>query len=92
MGTPWFVYLIRTRQGQLYCGVTTDVSRRLIQHRQGKGARALRGKGPLSLAWQSQPMEKRTAMQREWQIKQWPKQRKEALCARFCCVRDNGVD
>ncbi|OOF07043.1 hypothetical protein BZG79_13560, partial [Salinivibrio sp. MA427] len=56
MDTPWFVYLIRTRQGHLYCGVTTNVSRRFAQHSAGKGARALRGKGPLLLAWQSEPM------------------------------------
>ncbi|OOF00106.1 MULTISPECIES: GIY-YIG nuclease family protein [Salinivibrio] len=80
MDTPWFVYLIRTRQGHLYCGVTTNVSRRFAQHSAGKGARALRGKGPLLLAWYSEPMEKRAAMQREWEIKQWPKERKEALC------------
>jgi putative endonuclease len=80
MDTPWFVYLIRTRQGHLYCGVTTNVSRRFAQHSAGKGARALRGKGPLLLAWHSEPMEKRAAMQREWEIKQWPKARKEALC------------
>ncbi|OOE57873.1 hypothetical protein BZG13_08985 [Salinivibrio sp. ML323] len=86
MNTPWFVYLIRTRHGHLYCGVTTDVSRRLIQHSHGKGARSLRGKGPLTLAWRSPPMEKQAAMRQEWQIKQWPKQRKEALCVTYLSV------
>lgn len=45
----WYLYLIETASGALYTGVTTDVSRRFAQHVRGKGARALRGKGPLRL-------------------------------------------
>ncbi|MCK0714489.1 GIY-YIG nuclease family protein [Chromohalobacter sarecensis] len=46
----WYLYLIETAAGALYTGVTTDVTRRLREHRDGKrGARALRGKGPLTL-------------------------------------------
>ena len=49
--SPWFVYLVRTGAGALYAGISTDPERRLRQHQSGKGARALRGKGPLTLAW-----------------------------------------
>ncbi|OOF25605.1 hypothetical protein BZJ19_08175 [Salinivibrio proteolyticus] len=80
MSEFWFVYLVRTRHNALYCGVSTDVERRFQQHLSGKGARALRGKGPLSLVWQSPAMSKQAAMQLEYRIKQWPKKRKEALC------------
>lgn len=45
----WYLYLIETAAGALYTGITTDVQRRLTQHSQGRGAKALRGKGPLSL-------------------------------------------
>ena len=46
----WFLYVIETAAGALYTGITTDVERRLREHRGGKrGARALRGKGPLKL-------------------------------------------
>ena len=48
----WFIYLVRTGAGSLYAGISTDPERRLRQHQSGKGARALRGKGPLTLAWQ----------------------------------------
>jgi putative endonuclease len=47
------VYLIRCRDGSLYTGIATDVERRLAEHRDGrKGARYLRGRGPLSLVFQ----------------------------------------
>ncbi|WP_280570311.1 GIY-YIG nuclease family protein [Chromohalobacter sp. 296-RDG] len=46
----WYLYLVETASGALYTGVTTDVARRVREHRDGKrGARALRGKGPLTL-------------------------------------------
>ena len=49
----WYVYLIRTRYGALYTGIATDVDRRLAEHRNTgkKGARYLRSKGPLQLAY-----------------------------------------
>ncbi|MGP6213224.1 DNA damage response exodeoxyribonuclease YhbQ, partial [Escherichia coli] len=47
--TPWYLYLIRTADNKLYTGITTDVERRYQQHQSGKGAKALRGKGELTL-------------------------------------------
>lgn len=76
----WYVYLVRTRLDTLYCGVTTDVNRRFHQHSNTKaGAKALKGKGPLTLAWQSLALSKQEAMQMEYRIKQMPKSRKEAM-------------
>lgn len=49
--TDWVVYLIRNRHNALYCGVTNNLARRFELHQQGKGAKALKGKGPLSLVW-----------------------------------------
>ncbi|EDM2309692.1 GIY-YIG nuclease family protein, partial [Salmonella enterica] len=49
--TPWYLYLIRTADNALYTGITTDVARRYRQHQTGKGAKALRGKGELTLAF-----------------------------------------
>lgn len=45
----WYLYVIETARGALYTGITVDVERRLAQHRAGRGARALRGRGPLTL-------------------------------------------
>jgi putative endonuclease len=47
----WFLYLVRTEDDKLYTGITTDVERRFHQHQSGKGAKALRGKGELQLAF-----------------------------------------
>ncbi|SDW37804.1 GIY-YIG nuclease family protein [Marinobacter mobilis] len=75
----WYLYLVRTAKGALYTGITTDVDRRFAEHQAGNGARALRGKGPLTLAYSTVVGERGLAARLEWQVKQWPKNRKEAL-------------
>ncbi|WP_423840950.1 GIY-YIG nuclease family protein [Vibrio mytili] len=80
--TPiWSVYLIRTNRNALYCGVTIDVERRFRQHQEGKGAKALKGKGPLHLEWSMSFDSKMLAMKAEYFIKQLTKSKKERLVA-----------
>lgn len=76
----WSVYLIRTVSNHLYCGVTTDIERRLNEHRGSKkGAKYLKGKGPLTLAWTELVGDKKTAMQLEYKIKRLSKMKKESI-------------
>lgn len=75
----WFIYLVRTHGGALYAGITTDPERRLRQHQSGKGARALRGKGPLTLVWQQTVSDKGQALRLEYRLKQQSKAFKERL-------------
>lgn len=75
----WVVYLIRNRHNALYCGVTNDLERRYAQHQAGKGAKALKGKGPLSIAWHKLVDSKSTALKLEYSIKQQTKLTKEKL-------------
>jgi len=75
----WHVYLIRCADGSLYTGITTDVERRLAEHRAGKGAKYLKGRGPLALAY-SRPIGDRAAASREEaRIKRLSKAAKETL-------------
>ena len=81
MNEIWHVYLISCADGSLYTGITTDVARRLAEHRAGKGAKYLRGRGPLELAY-SRPIGDRAAASREEaRIKRLSKAAKEALIA-----------
>lgn len=77
--SQWWVYLIRMANNALYCGITTDLEKRFALHQQGKGAKALRGKGPLSLVWSIRVTDKSSALKLEAKIKKQPKQKKEAL-------------
>ncbi|VTP17110.1 GIY-YIG nuclease superfamily protein [Phytobacter ursingii] len=79
--TLWSLYLIRTADNRLYTGITTDVARRFMQHQSGKGAKALRGKGELILAFSAPVGERSLALRVEYRIKQLTKRQKERLVA-----------
>jgi putative endonuclease len=78
----WFVYLIRTAEDKLYCGITNDLERRFKQHEAGKGAKALRGRGPLKLVWSQTLRTKSEALKTENAIKKLNKEKKERLVSR----------
>ena len=65
----WHLYLIETAGGALYTGITTDVDRRMAQHEAGRGAKALRGRGPLMLMHQEPVGSHRDALRLEAQVK-----------------------
>ncbi len=77
----WSVYMVRCRNGSLYTGIATDVARRFAEHRKngGKGARYLRGRGPLRLVFQQAVGSRSLALRLEHRIKRLPKVKKERL-------------
>jgi len=77
----WFVYMVRCGDGALYTGIATDVPRRVAEHAQinGKGAKYLRGKGPLRLVFVKAIGTKGLALRVESQIKKLAKAQKEEL-------------
>ena len=80
MDKRWSVYILRCGDGTLYTGITDDVPARLQAHRNGKGAKYTRGRGPLELVYIEETESHSAAAKREWQIKQLKKQEKIALC------------
>lgn len=79
MSNAWYVYLVRTADRALYTGIATDVRRRLDEHRSGRGSKFLRGRGPLTLAFERQVGDRGLALRIEHAVKQLSKTRKESL-------------
>lgn len=75
----WHLYMLRLPNGTLYTGITNDVARRLAQHQAGKGAKALRGKGELTLAFLCPVGTRSMALRLEYRVKQLSKMQKERL-------------
>ena len=69
METTWKLYILRCGDGSLYTGISTDVQRRLAEHRSGKGAKYTRSRGPLELVYQEECPDKSAALKRELEIK-----------------------
>jgi putative endonuclease len=76
----WSIYLLRCGDGSFYTGIATDVSRRIGEHEQGKrGAKYLRGRGPLELVYQRSVGDRSVALRIEYRLKQLPRIEKEDL-------------
>ncbi len=69
--------MIRCQDDSLYTGYTTDVTRRIKMHEEGKGAKYTRGKGPFVLEYCCEYATKQAAMRSEYAIKQLSKSEKE---------------
>ena len=77
----WYLYLIRCADGSLYTGISTDVERRLNEHRNNRGARRLRGQGPLELVFSQGVGDRANAQRIEYRVKRLRREQKEALIA-----------
>ena len=81
-GMPvWYVYLVQCADGTLYCGITTDVSRRLAQH-DGMlpgGARYTQSRRPVKLLATKPCTGRSEALRLEYAVKQRPQAQKLAF-------------
>ena len=75
----FYVYIIRCGDGTLYTGYTNDLEARLTAHREGKGAKYTRGRGPLELVYKEVFDSNTAAKKREWQIQSQTRAQKERL-------------
>ena len=77
--TPWRVYLLRCSDGSLYCGATTDMSRRFEQHQAGKASKYTRSRLPVELVSVTKLMKQGAALKLEAAVKKLAKNRKEEM-------------
>jgi putative endonuclease len=76
------VYLLRCADDSLYCGWTTDISRRLAQHRSGTASRYTRSRRPVVLAAAIPVADRSAALREEARIKRLSRAAKLDLIAR----------
>lgn len=74
-------YILRCSDNSLYCGMTSNLEKRLKEHNSNssKGAKYLRAKKPVVVVYSETYPDIKTAMNREFQVKKWTKVKKEAL-------------
>lgn len=75
----WYVYVLLCADGSFYCGITTDLKRRLKQHN-GEikgGAKYTRGRGPHRIVFIKKAMNRSIASKLEYQFKRLSRKKKE---------------
>ncbi len=76
-----YTYILKCSDNTLYTGWTNNLSKRLSAHNHRKGAKYTKGRTPVILAYYECFSDKSDAMRREYEIKQFARQEKEALIA-----------
>ena len=75
----YYLYILKTVDNTLYCGIARDVIARFNEHLSGKGAKYTKGRGPVELVYYEKYEDKSTAMRREWEMKQLSRREKERI-------------
>lgn len=81
MATSEFsLYIVRCADGTLYTGIATDVGKRLAEHEASpRGAKYLRGRGPLQIVFSEVVGDRASASQLEYRVKRLSRTQKLAL-------------
>jgi putative endonuclease len=74
----WHVYVVQCSDDSFYTGITTNLARRMAEHRSGKrGAKYLRGREPLTYVFDFSVSNRSEASRLESLIKRMPRQQKQ---------------
>lgn len=75
-----YVYILRCADDTLYCGWTTDLTKRLVAHNSGRGAKYTRSRRPVELIYVEEYEDRHDALGQEWHIKRMSREEKQRLC------------
>ncbi|KKQ98269.1 MAG: GIY-YIG catalytic domain protein [Candidatus Woesebacteria bacterium GW2011_GWA1_39_12] len=77
----YFLYILRTSSDTLYIGQTNNLEKRLKEHqsKSNKSAKYIRYFNSFNLVYSEKYSTRKEAMQREWQLKKWSREKKELL-------------
>ena len=78
--TEFSLYIVRCADGALYTGIATDVDKRLAEHASGvRGAKFLRGRGPLEVVFAEAVGDRANALRLEHRVKRLTRAQKLEL-------------
>ena len=79
--SEWTVYIIQTKSGKLYTGITKDLDRRFAEHQnKSKGARFFNISSPEKIVYRESHISRSEAAKREIKIKKMTRRQKLDLC------------
>ena len=78
--TEYSVYIVRCGDDTYYTGISQDVARRIVEHESSpRGAKYLKGRGPLTLVFSEVVGDRSAASRVEYRVKRLDRSGKEAL-------------
>lgn len=71
--------MLQCKDGSLYTGITTDLKRRLSEHKKGAGGHYTRARGATRMVYSEEHPDRSAASKREAAIKRLSRKNKQAL-------------
>lgn len=78
----YFVYILECSDKSLYTGITTDLKRRLSQHKSGEASHYTNAKGAKKFVYSEKLPTRSAALKREAEIKSWHRTKKLELISK----------
>ena len=77
----FYVYILRTSSNTLYVGQTNNLEKRIKEHKSKtiKSSKYIRSFPSFELVYSESFTTRSQALKREYELKTWPKEKKEAL-------------
>ena len=86
----YFVYILKCIDASLYTGITTDVERRLKEHKKGTGGNYTRSRKPVKILYTERFPDRSSASKREAAIKRLSRAEKLKLVKLSAAVSRHG--
>jgi O-6-methylguanine DNA methyltransferase len=85
----WFTYILRCSDDSFYIGISNDVKKRFLNHKNNKGGRYTRSHKVVKVVYKEHFKTKSEALKREFELKRLSHREKEALIKNtmFFCDR-----
>ena len=74
-----FMYILKCSDNSYYVGSTKDLTRRVLQHKNGEGSEYTKRRLPVELVYFEECQSIETAFLREKQVQGWSRKKREAL-------------
>ncbi|MDP8212764.1 MAG: GIY-YIG nuclease family protein [Candidatus Zapsychrus exili] len=75
----WYVYIIETEKNTPYTGITKDIERRMLEHKNSVGAKFTRAFGFKELLYKEEHPDRPSTLKREAEIKRLTSEEKRNI-------------
>jgi putative endonuclease len=75
----FYFYILKCKDGSLYCGSTNDLKQRELLHNSGRGSKYVRSRGGGKIIYSEKFRTLGKALKREVEVKKWPRLKKLQL-------------
>jgi putative endonuclease len=75
----WYIYIVECQDSTYYTGMTSDLARRVKEHKTGNGSRYTKSRRPIKLKYFEITSTRSEAVKREMEIKNYSRKKKKEL-------------